>query len=334
MYREIGLTPTQSRVYEYLVEHPSAAAEDLGNALGMDRPAVARTLRRLGALGLLVPGGDTADLALLPPELALEALIRRREGRLQELRLRSAELAERHRRAAARRDAGPDVVEVVRGRHAVAARVDLLERHAVSGVDILSTPPYLGGFVPSEEELALSRRGVPARVVYSRQALEMDGAGETVRRLREAGEQARVLAEVPMKLLIVDRRTALVPLTTGEQAAAVVVHPSVLLDALVALFGTLWQRARPLDGAPGGARAASAAAQERQLVDMLAAGLKDETVARHLGLGLRTARRRIAVVMERLGASTRFEAGYLLGGRAAAAEAGRRAARPHGAAEG
>ncbi|MFD0508094.1 hypothetical protein ACFQ0G_45580 [Streptomyces chiangmaiensis] len=42
---------------------------------------------------------------------------------------------------------------------------------------------------------------------------------------------------------------------------------------------------------------------------MLKAGLKDQAIARQLGYSPRTATRKIAALMTRLGASTRFQAG-------------------------
>ena len=45
------------------------------------------------------------------------------------------------------------------------------------------------------------------------------------------------------------------------------------------------------------------------MLELMAAGLKDEIVARRLGLSTRTLRRRIAGVMRELGADTRFQAG-------------------------
>ncbi|SCD54243.1 regulatory protein, luxR family, partial [Streptomyces sp. di50b] len=49
--------------------------------------------------------------------------------------------------------------------------------------------------------------------------------------------------------------------------------------------------------------------QEHKLLQLLATGLTDEAVARTLGIGVRTERRMTAELMERLGASSRFEAG-------------------------
>lgn len=94
-----------------------------------------------------------------------------------------------------------------------------------------------------------------------------------------------------------------------------VVHPSGLLDALVELYEAHWARAEPLgvpapvDGDEGPSREAAA------LLTMLRAGLKDQAMARQLGLGTRTATRRIATLMDRLDAKTRFQAGVEAGAR-------------------
>ena len=50
-------------------------------------------------------------------------------------------------------------------------------------------------------------------------------------------------------------------------------------------------------------------AEDAHLLALMAAGLKDEVVARQLGLSLRTVRRRIAHLMDELDADTRFQAG-------------------------
>ncbi|WP_345407210.1 hypothetical protein [Nonomuraea salmonea] len=69
-----------------------------------------------------------------------------------------------------------------------------------------------------------------------------------------AGEQARISPQVPMKLAIADRACAMLPLSTTESAhadSAVIVHASMLVDALVALFEVLWRAALPLpSGSP------------------------------------------------------------------------------------
>ncbi|MET8241909.1 helix-turn-helix domain-containing protein [Streptomyces sp. NPDC005078] len=318
MYGVLGLTARQTQVYEHLVERQTRHPHQVAEELSLEPDAVLEALQRLDELGLVAQDPEDSSLfSVIPPDLSLEALIRRKEGELQRMRLYTEGLADRYR-IAARRDQGDEVVEVIRGSREIGTCVDQLVSQARNQLEVLSRPPYLNGFSPGREELKALEGGLPARVIYAKEALEQDDAAGTLRTLGAVGEQTRILPEVPMKLLIADRRLALVPLATEEGAAVVVVRPSGLLDALVVLFETLWEKAVPYGGPGNELLPAQLNTDERQLVQILAAGLKDETAARHLGLGVRTIRRRIAAVMEQLDATTRFQAGYLLGLRAAA----------------
>ena len=53
----------------------------------------------------------------------------------------------------------------------------------------------------------------------------------------------------------------------------------------------------------------SPADEHRRLLMLLASGLKDEAIARQLGIGERTVRRRVAELADRLGARTRMQFG-------------------------
>ncbi|MYS64113.1 transcriptional regulator TrmB, partial [Streptomyces sp. SID5473] len=117
------------------------------------------------------------------------------------------------------------------------------------------------------------------------------------------GEQSRVLAEVPMVLLAVDRTTALV----RDGATALVLRPSALLDGVLALGELLWERAVPLVPAARGAHGLSD--EDGRLLALSASGLTDRAIARRLGVAQRTVERRMRRIMNVLGARTRFQAG-------------------------
>jgi DNA-binding NarL/FixJ family response regulator len=63
-------------------------------------------------------------------------------------------------------------------------------------------------------------------------------------------------------------------------------------------------RESPEEVAPG-----RSTAEDRRIIALLLSGLTDEAIARQLGVSYRTARRRIAALIERLGVHTRFQAG-------------------------
>jgi len=106
-----------------------------------------------------------------------------------------------------------------------------------------------------------------------------------------------------MKLAVFDRTAALLPLSVDQLVdSALVVYPCALLDALVEMFLLLWDQAVPVVPVrmdPLDAR----------LMTLLAAGFKDDAIARQLTLSSRTVGRRVAELMESLGARTRFQAG-------------------------
>ncbi|WP_407941390.1 helix-turn-helix transcriptional regulator [Nonomuraea cypriaca] len=155
--------------------------------------------------------------------------------------------------------------------------------------------------------LYLLRRGVKYRVVYDNSVLELPGWLDDVTAGMQHGEQARIAASLPMKLAISDDRLAIIPLLRAGDSvvtASYLIHPSPLLDALVALFEALWERSVPVRlTAPGG----ELSQDEERLLTLLASGATDKAASRALGWSERTVQRHITKLMRRVGAQTRFQ---------------------------
>lgn len=245
----------------------------------------------------------------------MEALILRRQADLEQART----LAERlmidfHE---GRRAHPPGLVEIVSGAEAVHHRFEQLQRGAKHLVQVLDTPPYAGpGGSPNNVELEALARGVEYRGIYDKGALEAaPGTIDAIARYVAAGEQARFLTELPFKLATFDREFGCVPLAVSQPDIAqfMVVRPCALLDALLYIFDTLWEQATPITFGPDGLgehdHRGGISPHQRRLLTLLATGMTDEAIARHLGLSYRTARRRIAALMAALGAESRFQAG-------------------------
>src|SRR5690606_40251975 len=171
---------------------------------------------------------------------------------------------------------------------------------------------YAGRAGPGTNDLEFEilARGVVCKAIYDRRALlRSPGAIEAILRYVRAGEQARVTTELPLKLATFDRRLAFVPhsLDQRDVAGAIVVHPCSLLDVLLYVFDRLWEQATPLS--PTEPHLPDEADPERgptpddrRLLALLASGMPDQAIARHLGWSYRTTRRRIASLMAALGA--------------------------------
>jgi len=112
-----------------------------------------------------------------------------------------------------------------------------------------------------------------------------------------------------MQLVIVDRNVAILPISPADPAVgALEVHNPGLLVALSALFEQVWNLGTPLN-AEVVRNAQGLSPHEQEILNLLAMGHTDDSVARRLGLSVRTVRRTIAEVTDRLDATSRFQAG-------------------------
>ncbi|MFJ8692223.1 helix-turn-helix domain-containing protein [Streptomyces roseolilacinus] len=305
----LGLGEAEERAYEALLLERAGHVEELARLLGLPRERVHTALERLVEQGFARPP-DPADGGGLPhpaaPAAAIRTLIDRRQA---ELHRRSAELerlrftAERlAAERAARAGGGGCAVERVTGRSAADERTVRLLAGAEREVLFMDRVPYAGLDVGG-----LLARGVEVRAVLDRAGLASPGRARAVAALAGRGLRVRVAAGVPTRLVAVDRRVALLPPSDAAdpRAYALVVADVRLREALVPLFEAVWERASPWDG-DGGREDGS---EQRELLRLLAAGLKDEAIARRLGVHVHTARRRISRLLEDLDARTRFQAG-------------------------
>lgn len=195
-------------------------------------------------------------------------------------------------------------------------------RHEILGFSLPPLSPYDEAFI--EFKLAILGRGVRGRVIYDPESLETPGILRFIEATRPAGEEPRMAAELPMPLLIVDRRVAFVPAHSDKRGIAhdyLVVHPCSLLDALVVTFESAWERAAPFEpggnstGAPTTTDKLGFSADENRVLALLGAGMQDASIALQLGLTPRTVQRHVRHVIQVLGTRTRFQTGLEAGRR-------------------
>ncbi|MEV5969551.1 helix-turn-helix transcriptional regulator [Streptomyces sp. NPDC051921] len=306
--RLLGIEGAAGRVYLALLDGAPAPLGSIGEAAGVSGAALAAAYGELVDAGLAsAADGDGDVVAPVPPAAGLEILARHRAAELEESRIAvggAFESFRRHRLAAY----NDGLVEVVTG-EAIGRRMRHAWASAREQIRQFESPPYVPLVGATEDALATLARGVTQRVVYSRESLEHPGhLKDVIEPCIEAGEQARVLPSVPVKLLIIDDAYALVSLSIQEADVVntmLVVQPCGLLSALVALFEQSWNNALPFHGRT--TRPAGLSPADRRLLRLLAGGAGDEVIARELGVSRRTLFRRLQILMARLGAANRFQ---------------------------
>ncbi|MFD0025820.1 LuxR family transcriptional regulator [Streptomyces sp. NPDC058382] len=305
--RLLGLGHAAGQVYLALLDLAPAPLSTVGAAAGLGGAELDAAYGVLVDAGLASAGEGEDVVAPVPPAAGLEILARHRAGEVEESRIAVGGAFEsfRRQRLAAYND---DLVEVVTG-DAVGPRIRHAWASARDRIRQFESPPYFPLSGATDDALATLARGVTQRVIYSRESLEHPGhLKDVIEPCVNAGEQARVLPSVPVKLVIIDDAYALVSLSIQEadvHNTMLVVQPCGLLSALMALFEQSWQNALPFHGST--ARPGGLPPVDRRLLWLLAGGASDEVIARELGISRRTLFRRLQILMARLGAANRFQ---------------------------
>lgn len=317
MFDVLGLDDLESRAYDRLLDLASCVPDDLSRDLGADPGDVRSALSSLESRGLVARSTTQPDhYSAAPPDVGLGSLIAGRQAELRRAQLALPQMTARYREMSGGR-ARTDVIDTIEGPQAVAQRFAQLQRGARREVLALVQPTVAVVTAEQnvEEEVGLAR-GVDYRVVVERTVLERPGFLETIAESQEHGEQVRVVDRVPLRMLISDRELALLPLADASDpntVGALLVRPSGLLDAMVALFELVWQTGRRLHTSGAGMASGDEAPLDdldAQVVSMLLAGLTDQAIGNQLGLSLRTVQRRAHQLMARTGVSTRLQLGY------------------------
>ncbi|WP_255950818.1 helix-turn-helix domain-containing protein [Streptomyces odontomachi] len=309
------------RIYGYALRHSPrdpADVEVMADRLGVPPAEVESAVAQLTSWRLLrsQPG---RGLVAVPPDLAVNRLLRPME---REIRARRLRIEEQRRRLMA----FMPVFEAGLRTHQEQAQVELIEgtddvRDAVTELaeqcswEILMAQP--GGRQREDEleeaaprDIAALHRGVEMRILYQHTARYSRGTHSYVEQVSHLGAQVRTLHDQFCRLLVFDRTTALIPVSDSPHAAALVREPNVVAF-MVGGFERLWLSAEPLV-AGSGALAEFADDLKETIVQLLSEGMTDAAVARRLGMSLRTCRRHVAEIMASLDAASRFQAGYLL----------------------
>ncbi|SCF28507.1 Sugar-specific transcriptional regulator TrmB [Micromonospora purpureochromogenes] len=308
----LGLTPEEADTYHALISVASATPAELAESVGCDARQVVRILGMLEGRGLAVRSlGDTARFVASPPA-ALRALLVQRQNELKLAELELDSLDEIYRTATLGRGAA-DVVDVIRGTGAIRERIRQIQLGARTEVmNFAKAPVFSAGNMTDGAVIA---RGVRYRAILERAMLDEGATSfDEIVDARAAGEEVRIAETLPLKLFIVDREFAIVPLlgaATAGKAGALLVHESSLLDALIALFESEWERATQIVTSAGAVQNGSAIEDlDAQILSLSLTGLTDQAIAAQLRTSLRTVQRRVRHLMNVARVQTRMQLGF------------------------
>ena len=318
MLEELGLQPADEAVYRTVVGRRDLTVAELAQRCGLTPDQVRRACARLEQRRLVrrihTEGAPASIVEATDPASGLQALILARQERLKQIEVLASELTERHRRAATA-TTHEELFDVLTGGEEITSRISQLQLAAREQLRGIDRPPYHDDSEANEPgEMEFLARGGRVRAIYDRMTLDYPGRLRGIHEAAHAGEEARVLAGAPTKIIIADSDVAIMPLSGGHglSPAFIVVYRSALLDAMIAMFELAWQVATPI-GQPVRAAGSTDGDLDERLLRLLDAGLPDVAIARDLGVSERTVRRHIHALLAADGLSSRYQLGLRRG---------------------
>jgi sugar-specific transcriptional regulator TrmB len=304
----LGVSELEEQAYRVLLVNHKAAAEEVAALLSLPLSKTKLLLEKIENKGLAIHSPERPRRYIAtPPEFAAELLTKQRQADLDLARLNMRNIK---RSSSSDQEPSEQAVEIITDptmlnqfiRHIIrSAKTELLSFQRAPILYYTSTDGY------QRPDSVRVRTVSDASLLANRVGLE------NIRRDVEAGEEARFVRELPTKMVIVDRHTAIILLSINGalEETRLIVRPSGLLDALLALFEQVWERASPI--APGGKPEVDDAIPEApndQLITLLSMGLNDKAIAHEAGISASTITRRIAELMQSFGTRSRFQLGW------------------------
>jgi DNA-binding CsgD family transcriptional regulator/sugar-specific transcriptional regulator TrmB len=315
-FETLGLDPAQTALYAAVLRLHRATRTDLAQAMDGPVEKVGRQLDALVKLGVV--DEQSGEYLARHPAAALGRVIAQRLDRLaEESRMIDSALGSirgliRDYDAGRNYQTGTFPVEMASG-------ADVLYESVV-GIAVQSPPMALLTAIPDERTMtdfvskfadpwidAQKRKLLTVQAIIPVSTLALPGVQDQLTRLIETGGRVRTLDRVPSWFMTAGPEVAGLPALWGGNLPDhaynfYLVRTPIVVGVLHSLFKELWGRAVPPPWGRGGDGMV-------QVLRLAAQGVCDDSIARQLGVSVRTVRARFADAMAELGAQSRFHAG-------------------------
>ncbi|WP_205327793.1 hypothetical protein [Glycomyces sp. YM15] len=299
-----GLDPEAEALYRLLLSKTDASVSQLAADAGLGTGRARDVLMRLVDDGFATMVADTRFRAV-GPDTVLGGRIASQLGEVLDEYEALRELLEIHR--ARPGSGGERGWEVVTGPVAIRSRLRRLKADAERSLRTFVRPPMVLPVPEAALHEELQARGVRHRLLFDRSVLDIDPYADYLRHALASGDEVRFAKRLPLKLLVVDDRTALMEEGGGRPKAIVTSNRSIV-ELAGTLFDQLWS-----NGIPATTASSSEVRLDEDdtvLLGLLIAGLTDQSIASKLGIGLRTVQRRVRELMDLADVDTRIQLGW------------------------
>jgi len=164
----------------------------------------------------------------------------------------------------------------------------------------------------AQRDTQMLERGTKMRTLYQHSARRSSITHKYVAAVSSRGAEVRTLDEFFNRMIVIDRRVAVIP--NGDQlSVAVVIREPAMVAYLIDVFERAWERGRPFTNRERTMMSEIAAEQRAMTIRMLIEGHSDPVSAKRLGVSPRTYAGYVADLKSEYESETRFQLGYTMG---------------------
>jgi len=252
----LGLTSYEAKAYLTLIRRDSFTAAQVARQSGLPRQRIYDVLGSLVQKGLAAARpGNVVKYAATPPELAIELLLGSHRDQLARME-HDAQLMVTDLKPAF--EAGQEhtdpleYIEVLRDKRAINERFAELQAAVKREILVFTKPPYATPPQENVEGLEVIQTH-EARSIYEFSVFDDAAVAHGVQRFVEAGEQARFVPSLPLKLVIIDETIVMFgmedPVAGSSELTIVVVEHQSLAKVLKTAFDAIWDSGLSFDQA-------------------------------------------------------------------------------------
>lgn len=306
-------------IYLSVIGHPVLQRGDLLDA-GFNEADINDSLPLLESRGM-IQRLDQNSWRVLPPDVVLPAFALRLEDQARAVRASAAGLNrvfEQNRERTA--DQAPfDGVQVLNSLPAVTQALTRIFGTARDTVHMAcADSPFTRMLVGQSDEahrrIMVNSAGAPVQVManYSDSLLELPHFPHMLKTRALRGDEQRITPGLRLTAVVNDAGLALIDLEDEDgQPHGLLITDVIVARAISELTRWVWQLAVPWRHTPVNGTPSKLTSQEFDILQLLAAGASDAAIARYLKVSQRTVERRVRALLDRLNATTRFQAGVL-----------------------
>ncbi len=249
---EVGLLPREARIYLALLNKNSFTATEISKVSGIPRQKIYEILDNIIKKGICFEKvGKIKRYKAVEPESVFSGLIEQyKEKEKLALKL-SNDLSLLYEKTRERVDP-LEYIEVLRDKGQIHKKWISFQNEAKQEILAFTKGPYTAPFTKDmNEEIDTLKRKVNIRSIYEYKDVIKEELVKVISFWVSSGEEARIIKELPMKMVIFDERITMFALNDPVSlkpsiTTMIITHPG-FAKAQKYMFESIWEKAMPFE---------------------------------------------------------------------------------------